>query len=599
MDFFEDWDAESKASADGSIRLHVCEDDTIVLSSLHAKSKQTLVFDMDTGKFRVEPKYDEFSIAASKTIRTRQFFGVLGYYVAPFARYLVILTERKLVGKLNSKHSIFQVTNGEIITFKLTPFTTLAEDDHENAFMEAMNTLLTSGLLYYSNDYDITNSLQRSTQHPNNNNVFNNADTRFLFNHFLLKPFLTHHTELDLNSKFHEFLVPVVCGAVNMITLDVDDQEVQFSVIHRTSRHQAGIRSAKRGVNDEGHVANFVEMETIVISEGYISSFVQVSGSVPLKWREKCPQFGCLREPPELELKDGLSASSVSAMKRHFQDLMDTYGNEITVIDMLGDSSVSEKMLSDFYSRALWDSKLDGVTYIRSRGPLMKTQDDFKEFRQDLQSILIRNGYFIIRNDEDEGFNVDKTLPLKLQNGVVRINDLDCVDETSLLEFFIAKEVMIHQLKDIKLWPKSVRNPHFDNLALKQIGSLMALGADSISKQYTGLPTLYGNHMRSGMPLVDPRLLTSPYWRIYVIWGRIYLNSIPIRRQNRWNLLLGENVKQFYAYEDNFQTWYIACLLFLKNSLAPSNINSMFDWVCGVIWVFIIRAVTSMNGKRA
>ena len=39
-----------------------------------------------------------------------------------------------------------------------------------------------------------------------------------------------------------------------------------------------------RGVDDDGHVANFVETEQLVTLDKSCTSFVQIRGSVPLFW---------------------------------------------------------------------------------------------------------------------------------------------------------------------------------------------------------------------------------------------------------------------------------------------------------------------------
>lgn len=41
-----------------------------------------------------------------------------------------------------------------------------------------------------------------------------------------------------------------------------------------------GVRYFIRGVDDDGHVANFVETEQMMIHQGYRASFVQVTVSV-------------------------------------------------------------------------------------------------------------------------------------------------------------------------------------------------------------------------------------------------------------------------------------------------------------------------------
>jgi hypothetical protein len=61
-------------------------------------------------------------------------------------------------------------------------------------------------------------------------------------------------------------------------------------LIARRSRFCAGARFFKRGVTNDGHVANDVEVEQIVAETSggsippNVTSFVQVRGSIPLFW---------------------------------------------------------------------------------------------------------------------------------------------------------------------------------------------------------------------------------------------------------------------------------------------------------------------------
>jgi phosphatidylinositol-bisphosphatase len=41
-----------------------------------------------------------------------------------------------------------------------------------------------------------------------------------------------------------------------------------------------------RGVDDEGHVANFVETEQLVYHDNAYTSFVQVRGTLPVFWNQ-------------------------------------------------------------------------------------------------------------------------------------------------------------------------------------------------------------------------------------------------------------------------------------------------------------------------
>ena len=76
----------------------------------------------------------------------------------------------------------------------------------------------------------------------------------------------------------------------------------------RRSRYRAGTRYFRRGIDHEGHVANFVETEQILFvdepsqdggDEASVQlSFVQIRGSVPLFWAE----INTLRYKPDLQI---------------------------------------------------------------------------------------------------------------------------------------------------------------------------------------------------------------------------------------------------------------------------------------------------------
>jgi len=88
-----------------------------------------------------------------------------------------------------------------------------------------------------------------------------------------------------------------------------------LALISRRSRYRAGTRYFRRGIDDQGHVANFNETEQILLVEGQTTpgtvrsqddnfasklSFVQIRGSVPLFWSE----INTLRYKPDLQIMD-------------------------------------------------------------------------------------------------------------------------------------------------------------------------------------------------------------------------------------------------------------------------------------------------------
>ena len=81
-----------------------------------------------------------------------------------------------------------------------------------------------------------------------------------------------------------------------------DEVEVDYVVISRRSRDRAGLRYQRRGIDDKGFVANFVETEAIVRLEVCLShAFMPYYNSQsPATRKGKCflirtnPRFKCL-----------------------------------------------------------------------------------------------------------------------------------------------------------------------------------------------------------------------------------------------------------------------------------------------------------------
>jgi len=86
--------------------------------------------------------------------------------------------------------------------------------------------------------------------------LWRRADKRFFWNEYLMKDFI--------NAGFHAFILPVMQGWVQSSQFAMGGVPIDFVVISRRSRERAGLRYQRRGIDDEGHVANMVETEMIV-----------------------------------------------------------------------------------------------------------------------------------------------------------------------------------------------------------------------------------------------------------------------------------------------------------------------------------------------
>lgn len=75
-------------------------------------------------------------------------------------------------------------------------------------------------------------------------------------------------------------------------------QTFTLSLISRRSRFRAGTRYKRRGVDEDGKCANYVETEQIVSHHHHQVSFVQVRGSVPVFWSQPGYKY---RPPPRID----------------------------------------------------------------------------------------------------------------------------------------------------------------------------------------------------------------------------------------------------------------------------------------------------------
>lgn len=76
--------------------------------------------------------------------------------------------------------------------------------------------------------------------------------------------------------KTSDWTVKAMCGCVEMRTVYVGHRQGKAVIISRLSSERVGTRFHVRGVNDSGHVANFVETEQAIYMENSVCSYIQV-----------------------------------------------------------------------------------------------------------------------------------------------------------------------------------------------------------------------------------------------------------------------------------------------------------------------------------
>lgn len=95
---------------------------------------------------------------------------------------------------------------------------------------------------------------------------------------------------MDAESRFL-WTLPIIHGSYQQKRFSLFGKCVDVILLARRSRHYAGTRYLKRGVNVHGKAANDCEVEQIVqIDSGYRSNFcsyLQMRGSIPTYWYQE------------------------------------------------------------------------------------------------------------------------------------------------------------------------------------------------------------------------------------------------------------------------------------------------------------------------
>ncbi|KAJ7325270.1 hypothetical protein JRQ81_018290 [Phrynocephalus forsythii] len=366
---------------------------------------------------------------------------------------------------------------------------------------ELLKMLMDSDSFYYSLTYDLTNSVQRqSACEKTTLPLWKKVDDRFFWN--------KHMTEDLINIGKPEvdfWIIPIIQGFVQIEelvvnyneasdeeksspetppqeTVCVDDIHPCFLValISRRSRHRAGMRYKRRGVDKNGNVANYVETEQLIHVHNHTLSFVQTRGSVPVFWS----QVGYRYNPrPRLDKSE---KETIPYFRAHFEEQLKIYTKQIII--NLVDQTGREKIIGDAYLKQVLLYNNPSLTYVSF---------DFHEHCRGMKFENVQTLTDAISDiiTDVKWCWVDQAGVICKQEGIFRVNCMDCLDRTNVVQAAIARVVMEQQLKKLGVMPPEQPLPVKCN-RIYQI--IWANNGDAISRQYAGTAALKGDFTRTG-----------------------------------------------------------------------------------------------------
>ncbi|XP_032017186.1 synaptojanin-2 isoform X3 [Hylobates moloch] len=364
--------------------------------------------------------------------------------------------------------SVGRIPDAEIYKITATDFYPLQEEAKEEERLIALKKILSSGVFYFSwpNDGSRFDLTVRTQKQGDDSSEWGNS---FFWNQLLHVPLRQHQVSCC------DWLLKIICGVVTIRTVYASHKQAKACLISRVSCERSGARFHTRGVNDDGHVSNFVETEQTIYMDDGVSSFVQIRGSVPLFWEQPGLQVGS----HHLRLHRGLEASA-PAFDRHMVLLKEQYGQQV-VVNLLG-SRGGEEVLNRAFKKLLWASCHAGDT------PMINF--DFHQFAKggklEKLETLLRPQLKLHWEDFDV-FTKGENVSPRFQKGTLRMNCLDCLGRTNTVQSFIALEVLHLQLETLGLSSKPIVDRFVESFK-----AMWSLNGHSLSKVFTGSRALEG-----------------------------------------------------------------------------------------------------------
>jgi phosphatidylinositol-bisphosphatase len=282
------------------------------------------------------------------TISVHALLGILYIFEEPF---LVVVTQVRDIGEIYQEgiDNVLEIKDAKLLAFNL-------EIEHNERFSEMKD--IVSGVVeilkqgcYFSYHYDLTNSMQRSHKKVMDcSALFDRSNKQYVWNY----PMSKRLVEASVSSNW---LTPIIQGYVGIAEEEVNGKKLRLILISRRSYKHAGTRFNARGIDENGHAANTVETEQIVMYNGRAYSYVQLRGSVPVFWKQigfradvtltKSPEVGYL------------------AFTKHFDNLVKEY-KKVMVFNLLSNKVCKEVILTNAYkdSIKIYEKKVDAnVSY--------------------------------------------------------------------------------------------------------------------------------------------------------------------------------------------------------------------------------------------
>ncbi|KAK3643923.1 hypothetical protein LTR22_015464 [Elasticomyces elasticus] len=370
---------------------------------------------------------------------------------------------------------------------------------------------------FFSYDHDLSGALMQPDTVTTSAPLWKRFDPLYFYNRHLMSPFIdagqdslvlpliegfvgqrafsiarTKGTEQDMVADAAQKPEVVVTAPEEPEDADSstsgNTEDFLLTLISRRSVRRAGLRYLRRGIDDDGNVANNVESEQILSTQSWDTSaktfsLLQLRGSIPLFFSQSPFSF------KPMAVMFGSQGTNQTAFKKHFTTVKKRYGSVHAA--SLVDKHATEKPIGEAYEKHVEllnqhggvDGQRVGFEWFDFHSVCKGMKfENVSVLLDTLQSPLKSFGWTAKQNDHT----------IRPQTGVLRTNCMDCLDRTNVVQSAVGGWALQQQLEELGLKIDLATDPK-----TQWFNTLWADNGDSISKQYAGTAALKGDFTRT------------------------------------------------------------------------------------------------------
>ncbi|ODV87519.1 hypothetical protein CANARDRAFT_26918 [[Candida] arabinofermentans NRRL YB-2248] len=451
-----------------SLSIAETESGYVVVLPSSESSKALLVTNTGSCEFIDKEKYP-----VNKPFRS--IAGIIGIIHLHTNHYLITADGASEVGRVIQGQKICKVTAFSILPLSASKYQV---DSDETKYLELLKSHLNNATLFFSYNYDLTKPYIKQNEAQ--------IDDKFMWNYFVSQDLFKL---ASIDPFANNFILPCIYGYSKFVTTTINSKRVTFGLITRRSRLRAGTRYFRRGIDEEGNVANFNETEQLLIihrgDEDHVHSYLQIRGSVPVFWAE----LNNLKYKPNLLM----GPSDYTATRHHFNQSVTNYGTNylVNLVNQKG-YEMPVKLAYENAVTALDDKEIK-YTYF-------DFHHECRNMRWHRVKLLIDHLTEIgLSNKDYSAVTVtEKFIVTKKQSHVVRTNCMDCLDRTNVVQSMMGRYFLQSQLTDSGIitgqqdW--EIIDPAFNLIFM----NIWADNADAVSSSYSGTGALKTDFTRTG-----------------------------------------------------------------------------------------------------